>query len=108
MRISDWSSDFCSSDLFPHAESRSRYRSRTSRQTLKGRTAPSAERRSKGPRPYGRSPDRKSVVQGKRESVRVDIGGRRIIKKKSNQVLNAYRTSLHVHISSRRIIINKT
>src|SRR3546814_11845379 len=28
------------------------------------------------------SPDRKSVVQGKSESVRVDIGGRRIIKKK--------------------------
>src|SRR3546814_19467355 len=28
--------------------------------------------------------DRKSVVQGKRVSVRVDIGGRRIIKKKHN------------------------
>src|SRR3546814_12141512 len=30
--------------------------------------------------------DRKSVVEGKRVSVRVDIGGRRIIKKKKNTV----------------------
>src|SRR3546814_10816068 len=30
----------------------------------------------------GLSPDRKSVVEGKRGSVRVDLGGRRIIKKK--------------------------
>src|SRR3546814_16411222 len=29
-----------------------------------------------------RHPDRKSVVEGKRVSVRVDLGGRRIIKKK--------------------------
>src|SRR3546814_19816459 len=29
--------------------------------------------------------DRKSVVSGKRESVRVDLGGRRIIKKKNNK-----------------------
>src|SRR3546814_14553826 len=29
--------------------------------------------------------DRKSVVQGKSVSVRVDLGGRRIIKKKKNQ-----------------------
>src|SRR3546814_18391289 len=33
--------------------------------------------------------DRKSVVSGKSESVRVDLGGRRIIKnKKSNNILN--------------------
>src|SRR3546814_14400274 len=30
------------------------------------------------------SPDRKSVVQGKRVSVRVDLGGRRIIKKRNH------------------------
>src|SRR3546814_6131080 len=35
------------------------------------------------PRP-GRSADRKSVVTGQRVSVRVDFGGRRIIKKKKN------------------------
>src|SRR3546814_18667511 len=29
--------------------------------------------------------DRKSVVEGKRVSVRVDLGGRRIIKKKKNK-----------------------
>src|SRR3546814_17769255 len=32
----------------------------------------------------GDMPDRKSVVSGKSVSVRVDIGGRRIIKKKQN------------------------
>src|SRR3546814_11818189 len=32
--------------------------------------------------PSGREEDRKSVVQGKSVSVRVDLGGRRIIKKK--------------------------
>src|SRR3546814_12483921 len=37
--------------------------------------------------------DRKSVVEGKRVSVRVDIGGRRIIKKK---------TSLRIHIRIRQ------
>src|SRR3546814_19998170 len=30
-------------------------------------------------------PDRKSVVEGKRVSVRVDLGGRRIIKKKKKK-----------------------
>src|SRR3546814_19613723 len=34
--------------------------------------------------PHAAEPDRKSVVAGKRVSVRVDISGRRIIKKKSN------------------------
>src|SRR3546814_11524399 len=32
---------------------------------------------------YGIAPDRKSVVSGKSVSVRVDLGGRRIIKKKN-------------------------
>src|SRR3546814_19863241 len=32
-----------------------------------------------------RSPDRKSVLSGKRASVRVDLGGRRIITKKKTQ-----------------------
>src|SRR3546814_18525031 len=34
--------------------------------------------------------DRKSVVSGKSESVRVDLGGRRILKKKKNQHTNNY------------------
>src|SRR3546814_20999906 len=33
----------------------------------------------------GMAPDRKSVVEGKSVSVRVDIGGRRIIKKKKKR-----------------------
>src|SRR3546814_14848048 len=37
-----------------------------------------------------RSSDRKSVVQGKSVSVRVDVGGRRIIKKKSNHRQDRY------------------
>src|SRR3546814_19567802 len=48
-----------------------------------------------GPRTRPRSGDRKSVVEGKSVSVRVDLGGCRIIKKKkwtknSRQVLYAY------------------
>src|SRR3546814_11809498 len=75
MRISDWSSDVCSSDLVK--------RTRTSGILLilaaaslllaacdDGANQPSAA-------------DRKSVVSGKSVSVRVDLGGRRIIKTKT-------------------------
>src|SRR3546814_19136442 len=71
MRISDWSSDVCSSDLGKtFAEDRDRmpfglFLAFAGVEVL--------------PR-FGR--DRKSVVLGKSESVRVDLGGRRIIKKK--------------------------
>src|SRR3546814_13254090 len=41
---------------------------------------------------YGRREDRKSVVQGKSVSVRVDLGGRRIIKKTNN-----VKYSMHHH-----------
>src|SRR3546814_13107405 len=37
-------------------------------------------------RPF--APDRKSVVSGKSVSVRVDLGGRRIIKKKNNNYVH--------------------
>src|SRR3546814_11951012 len=40
--------------------------------------------------------DRKSVVQGKSVSVRVDLGGRRIIKKKINKTVRASQ-SKHNH-----------
>src|SRR3546814_19618603 len=43
---------------------------------------PQAARRPAGDSTDGRRSDRKSVVEGKRVSVRVDLGGRRIIKKK--------------------------
>src|SRR3546814_12463411 len=124
MRISDWSSDVCSSDLqsprslrLGLAEGR-RWHVRQEQQDASSRDAvqcwPEADflggrRRGSGafriwhPAPlsvlsrgyqrdadrailprYGRhgDEDRKSVVSGKRVSVRVDLGGSRIIKKK--------------------------
>src|SRR3546814_14529775 len=36
--------------------------------------------------------DRKSVVKGKSVSVRVDLGGRRILKKKNNQTVKSQKT----------------
>src|SRR3546814_964917 len=64
VRISDWSSDVCSSDLpfNPYAVSKHA----AFEATVNFREA------------YG---DRKSVVSGKSVSVRVDLGGRRTIKK---------------------------
>src|SRR3546814_14460479 len=37
-------------------------------------------------------PDRKSVVSGQSVSVRVDLGGRRIIKNKTSQTVTQYNT----------------
>src|SRR3546814_10813015 len=92
MRISDWSSDVCSSDL--------------ARKYVEGgthRLAHGADRQC----PFGRrsqpqyrlslwlvsgAVDRKSVVSGKSVSVRVDLGGRRIIKKKNQLLTHRYRT----------------
>src|SRR3546814_5392867 len=89
MRISDWSSDVCSSDL-PTGSRRCRpsvFRrspspaapmsaNRASLTRLQGGRRLPAYRT----RPVG---DRKSVVEGKRVSVLVDLGGRRIIKQNS-------------------------
>src|SRR3546814_3934519 len=70
MRISDWSSDVCSSDLS------------TSR-TPNGAACARGSRTIAASTPCGSgSGDRKSVVKGKSVSVRVDLGGRRIIKQK--------------------------
>src|SRR3546814_17679681 len=94
MRISDWSSDVCSSDLD------------LLRDQLLGRRHADVER-------FGEAPDRvrsllaerrvrlvaadeldrKSVVEGKSVSVRVDLGGRRIIKKHRNNTTQATKTS---------------
>src|SRR3546814_11666321 len=86
MRISDWSSDVCSSDLqrglsFDSAVGPALHRPHRRCADRLGR------------RPVGRLPqvfaegarrvDRESVVYGKRVSVRVDLGGRRIINKKN-------------------------
>src|SRR3546814_13250089 len=83
MRISDWSSDVCSSDL----PSRSSFHSVSI-------TSPfdSWLSMNQGFCLLGiakiqncQSRDRKSVVEGKSVSVRVALGGRRIIKKKNNR-----------------------
>src|SRR3546814_13789098 len=95
MRISDWSSDVCSSDLGdgavldrvgdPAAQPRARagrYRARRFRRAAERRAAAHAGGRD-------RLQDRKRVVSGKSVSVRVDLGGRRIIKKKSTTVMQS-------------------
>src|SRR3546814_14685931 len=96
MRISDWSSDVCSSDLDSLANDGPRLsapRSRTLPTSLRcpnGSPQPPSEPQYAPPRvarlPRHRfralPPDRKSVVKGKSVSVRVDLGGRRVIKKK--------------------------
>src|SRR3546814_11411151 len=110
MRISDWSSDVCSSDLLRHlgrgeAFKRRRQERRRHLQIChparRHRRRPAAGARDRGAhRPGdggsgtrlsdacgragrdGPDGDRKSVVEGKSVSVRVDLGGRRTIKKK--------------------------
>src|SRR3546814_11041430 len=107
MRISDWSSDVCSSDLLPDALAPRMLRKplrpapewrppRRQHHGLPARDRPprrsqirhqdpprhSVDRQvmDRKPQPPG---DRKSVVSGKRVSVRVELGGRRSIKKKT-------------------------
>src|SRR3546814_7242945 len=83
MRISDWSSDVCSSDLFVVEIEISKQVDGKTLDTVLGKGdqpihALAVKRRAETtPHP----PDRKSVVSGKSVPVRVDLGGRRIIKK---------------------------
>src|SRR3546814_19197421 len=92
MRISDWSSDVCSSDL-PLKVCNSHLANSVIAQSVRGGHAEhppircrllSEKEPSLQPEPTGHGRDRKSVVSGKSVSVRVDLGGRRIIKKKMN------------------------
>src|SRR3546814_11290633 len=112
MRISDWSSDVCSSDLTSSAWPRASCASTGRRD--EGRAACGAHRPRAGApsprRPVRRHPgralaevdaavraDRKSVVSGKSVSVRVDLGGRRIIKQKT-KTSDKYKTlTEHIH-----------
>src|SRR3546814_9278898 len=123
MRISDWSSDVCSSDLqrgrigighdaFLQAEiiraaprgaaghwrrlyaglaNGARGRAGQTKETPRpALPTPPPARSFRHARPpasgRGRRRDRKSVVSGKSVAVRVDIGGRRIIKKKKTDI----------------------
>src|SRR3546814_15452564 len=109
MRISDWSSDVCASDLCSYqrdalykiAPPRLNYRSRHQMDASPLRKLPQGLRRATSDSFATRRAmktslmargrisatplaiDRKSDVQGKRVSVRVDLGGRRLIKKKT-------------------------
>src|SRR3546814_12384324 len=108
MRISDWSSDVCSSDLpdgrqrrwralfplGPVARLLGRYGRKQQRCPARPRDRRLADgrrgtawrtcraRHRRGRQQDGSGRDRKSVVWGKSVSVRVNLGGRRIIKKK--------------------------
>src|SRR3546814_20164500 len=99
MRISDWSSDVCPSDLrLPQPadlERRGAAARDEPRAAAQFRRAPALRipiwRRRRGDRtdpaldrrPQARMANRKSVVSGKSVSVSVDLGGRRIMKKKN-------------------------
>src|SRR3546814_7101248 len=76
LRISDWSSDVCSSDRPARCPFLRREVPGPLDVCGEGEPLPGSPRD-----PVGQ--DRKSVVQGKSVSVRVDLGGRRIIKKKT-------------------------
>src|SRR3546814_12908905 len=90
MRISDWSSDVCSSDLIVGAGAVSLPSvyavDAVDPIAVPARTAPSVAPASARAPPTAAppasivTPDRKSVVEGKSVSVRVDLGVRRIIK----------------------------
>src|SRR3546814_17103116 len=102
MRISDWRSDVCSSDLpkfdhwwaFPACVFNDTFAGNERALFEEVRNDPSIKKivltRKKRIDIDGKnvvvvplnSPDRKSVVWGKSVSVRVDLGGRRIIKQK--------------------------
>src|SRR3546814_17396088 len=94
MRISDWSSDVCSSDLH-------------------GGIDPAIEsiREIIGLNPVGHldnllvGEDRKSVVKGKSVSVRVDLGGRGIITKKTHTTYIIISCSCHTH-NDHRVTLN--
>src|SRR3546814_14858676 len=105
MRISDWSSDVCSSDLQRRSGPRPQQRRgargdgsavgddpagglllRVDRHRAPGEGGGRADQRRARARGHLRLSDRKSVVEGKSVSVRVDLGGRRIIKKKKQNV----------------------
>src|SRR3546814_16150839 len=103
MRISDWSSDVCSSDLgVPRSEAI--FDGKWGIPRLRAWFRPALAYPSTPPSPHtpavaigcarpgparsgidpGARQDRKSGVEGKSGSVRVDLGGRRILTKKKN------------------------
>src|SRR3546814_12553578 len=108
MRISDWSSDVCSSDLNREDETRLKLTINLEVAEVKAVTERGVNKEelvgkkhnesfyivtAKAEEGNGLIRDRKSVVEGKSVSVRVDLGGRRIIKKKKTKRRETGRTS---------------
>src|SRR3546814_16725936 len=104
MRISDWSSDVCSSDLVstsldtngekaspirrPRQIQEHIFQIGLARRDVDDAVPHRIDRREHFARVHAVlvvTEDRKSVVSGKRVSVGVELGGRRIIKKKINK-----------------------
>src|SRR3546814_16623338 len=98
LRISDWSSDVCSSGLrdsrdissnrppMPTLGARSANKSNDEPTTTANNIKMNTPRRGSVAKVCTDVKDRKSVVKGKRVSVRGDLGGRRIIKKSKTTV----------------------
>src|SRR3546814_11389187 len=101
MRISDWSSDVCSSDLAARLDSVRATRQSAAMPDASKTTSPTSAGAASGDadplRAHGgfadlvgyalkRWEDRKSVVEGKSVSVRVDLGGRGVFKQKIHRL----------------------
>src|SRR3546814_13809190 len=84
LRISDWSSDVCSSDLRGTCRSANPGAPSPRQVCLQRRCGRHVCRHLDRCLQRSRR-DRKSVVSGKSVSVRVDLGGRRILKKKKTK-----------------------
>src|SRR3546814_15575874 len=108
MRISDWSSDVCSSDLDGYQGVIDRNiipllgRKKVhdvKRPDIAGLMEKLAYKPTEANKTFGVlrkmfNLDRKSVVEGKSVSVRVDLGGSRIIKKKTKEI-KEYNNIMH-------------
>src|SRR3546814_12780957 len=93
MRISDWSSDVCSSDLRSCLRSQHGLRTIVRRRRMANCARVGCRFQASDDGVDHRAglarvaQDRKSVVSGKRVSVRVDLGGRRILKKTNREIV---------------------
>src|SRR3546814_19727636 len=105
MGISDWSSDVCSPDLLENGHAAERPADPPATEPLchPVERVHGLERAITGHPttvPLSRRPrrgDRKSVVSGKCVSVRVDLGGRRIMKTKQSNLYTERCTRRHKH-----------
>src|SRR3546814_19183896 len=113
MRISDWSSDVCSSDLQRDPARTGIEPDRAGHQFGRGIAAGAADKRAQtGDKLFGLERLGEVIVRpglkrseerrvGKRVSVRVDLGGRRIIKKKKQK--RTHTDTIHI-----KKLINRT